>query len=151
VFRAGRLVEALARRDRSEIVRLIGERRVVAREDPAYPQLALSEWLDTAEAPESEIRRLADTPGRMQTYVGRVNLVLWSVYYGHPGLGFVYFKEAFNSRIDAAWLWQSALRDMRKLPEFKDFLQQRGYVAYWREFGWGDFCRPTVGEDFDCE
>jgi hypothetical protein len=45
--------------------------------------------------------------------------------------------------------WGSAFSAMRQLPEFKEFLERRGYVAYWRTYGWGDFCRQT-GDTFEC-
>ena len=39
-------------------------------------------------------------------------------------------------------IWGPVFRDMRKLPAFKDFVRDIGLVDYWREFGWGEFCKP---------
>jgi hypothetical protein len=38
---------------------------------------------------------------------------------------------------------------MRRLPRFKDVVQEEGLVAYWRQAGWPDLCRP-VGDDIEC-
>ncbi|MEM6461577.1 MAG: hypothetical protein AAF724_06655 [Pseudomonadota bacterium] len=33
---------------------------------------------------------------------------------------------------------------------FKSTVTDMGLVNYWREHGWGDYCRPTAGDDFVC-
>jgi len=41
---------------------------------------------------------------------------------------------------------------MRRLPGFKDLVQNVGLVDYWRSTGnWGDFCKPIGDDDFECE
>jgi hypothetical protein len=58
--------------------------------------------------------------------------------------------EAFDPRLDNGMLpWASVFTEMRQLPEFKEFLERRGYVAYWKTYGWGDFCRQT-DTGFEC-
>ena len=34
---------------------------------------------------------------------------------------------------------------------YKDFMRRRGVVAYWRERGWPELCRPVDGDDFGCD
>lgn len=52
---------------------------------------------------------------------------------------------------DVALWWRPLFRDVRKLPEFKEFARDAGYVEYWRTYGWPtDFCRPRDGDDFEC-
>ncbi len=47
-------------------------------------------------------------------------------------------------------IWDSFYTDMRKLPDFKTLVQEKGLVDYWRSSGnWGDHCKP-VGDDFEC-
>ena len=48
-------------------------------------------------------------------------------------------------------LWNAGQADTRRLPGFKDLVTELGLVAYWREYGWGDFCRPLGSDDFVCE
>jgi hypothetical protein len=39
----------------------------------------------------------------------------------------------------------------RGTAEFKALLRDFRYVEYWRAQGtWGDFCRPTGPDDFEC-
>lgn len=47
-------------------------------------------------------------------------------------------------------LWMPVMRDVRKLPAFKDLMRQSGLVAYWFKYGWSDFCRPIGDKDFVC-
>jgi tetratricopeptide (TPR) repeat protein len=85
-------------------------------------------------------------------------------------IGFLYFsagepepvlKRILNnleSRVDAgllggevAYIWHPAYSPMRKTERFKAFMRKAGYVDYWREKGWPEFCHPTVGDDFECD
>jgi hypothetical protein len=42
------------------------------------------------------------------------------------------------------------MRDVRKLPAFKDLVRTAGLVDYWRAYAWSDFCRPIDHQDFAC-
>lgn len=48
-------------------------------------------------------------------------------------------------------LWNPVFRDMRKLPDFKALMRDWGLLDYWKEYGWGDHCKPTTAEDFECQ
>ena len=52
--------------------------------------------------------------------------------------------------INALAYWRPVMADVRKLPGFKDLVRERGLVDYWREFGWGEHCRPLGDTDFEC-
>ena len=39
----------------------------------------------------------------------------------------------------------------RKLPGFKNHVQELKLVEYWRKDGWGDYCKPAGNDDFTCE
>ena len=43
------------------------------------------------------------------------------------------------------------MSDVRRLPEFKQFVADVKLVDYWREYGWSDYCRPIGTEDFVCD
>jgi hypothetical protein len=48
-------------------------------------------------------------------------------------------------------LWGPLMRDVRRLPGFKDLVRDTGLVDYWRAYGWPDFCRPISDDDFVCQ
>jgi hypothetical protein len=42
-------------------------------------------------------------------------------------------------------------KDVRSLPEFKRLTRELHLVDYWRNTGnWGQFCRPSGADDFEC-
>ncbi|MEO8308176.1 MAG: TIR domain-containing protein [Pseudomonadota bacterium] len=47
-------------------------------------------------------------------------------------------------------IWDPGLSEVRKLPGFKQLMRDVGLVDYWRKYGWGDYCKPTTGDDFEC-
>ena len=47
-------------------------------------------------------------------------------------------------------LWDPLYAPVRKTERFKAFAHTTGYVEYWRARGWPKFCRPTIGDDFEC-
>jgi hypothetical protein len=94
---------------------------------------------------------LADDPDRMwpSKYEG---IALFAAYLGEPQLSLrVFLRDLKNTTIRFGTLWYPVMSDVRKLPEFKTFVTDVNLVAYWREFGWPDFCRPQGDEDFVCE
>ena len=63
-----------------------------------------------------------------------------------------YFPEAPS--IAAPALYYRAMAKFEngdKLPGFKDLAHKWGMEEYWREFGWGYYCRPVGDDDFECE
>jgi TolB-like protein len=53
-----------------------------------------------------------------------------------------YFADLYSSRSSG----QALLADARVKP----YLVKYGFVAYWREKGWPDICRPLGADDFEC-
>lgn len=81
----------------------------------------------------------------------------WATVLGDPQLaldlrrGRGEVAEFSGPRRDTSALWHPYAADMRKLPDFKQWLQELGIVQYWRTTGnWADLCRP-VNDDFECE
>ncbi|HEY5991345.1 MAG TPA: hypothetical protein VIU10_02095 [Candidatus Udaeobacter sp.] len=52
--------------------------------------------------------------------------------------------------LDPAWIWTPSLQPVRNEPRFLDLLRAMKLPEYWRVAGWGDFCRPKAGDDFEC-
>jgi tetratricopeptide (TPR) repeat protein len=57
-------------------------------------------------------------------------------------------NEVSHALMPAIWgrSWQTVRAD----PVFKRFVTDIGLVAYWREAGWPDMCRPLGDDDFEC-
>ena len=55
-----------------------------------------------------------------------------------------------ESPVPVIMIWQPVFREVRQLDEFKDYLREIGLVAYWREYGWPDLCKPIGADDFEC-
>lgn len=47
-------------------------------------------------------------------------------------------------------LWYPVMADVRQMEAFKTVVTDLNLVDYWREYGWGDFCRPVGEDDFAC-
>ena len=136
---------ALNTNDRLEIERRLhslSETPQDERMGPArYYQFA--KYLDSPAAAEAEIRRIAPSAGPN----GRVTLSIWAAYYHAPELSLeLISQEAANGEAIPA-LWQPLMRDVRRLPAFKDLMRSSGLLDYWRTYGWSDFCRPADAVD----
>lgn len=59
--------------------------------------------------------------------------------------------EVMRRTPDTWFMWTPLLSRLRKTDEFKQIVIDLGLVDFWREFGWGDFCTPADGDDFDCQ
>jgi TolB-like protein len=53
--------------------------------------------------------------------------------------------------IQAGFVWHAAYSPVRKTERFKVLVRKVGLVDYWRAKGWPDQCRPTTGDDFECD
>ena len=111
------------------------------------------------------LRRAWSDPAN-RTVIDSTWIALWFAFAGEPELAL----EALNTIVDAypyssakIWtyteanmthrpLWWSPMREVRRLPGFKDLVRKLGLVGYWRKSGaWADFCRPLGETDFECE
>jgi hypothetical protein len=79
-----------------------------------------------------------------------------SFVYAHVGaedrLMDVLEREVENRELDSAIdvLWRPTAAALRKTERFEKFIRDAGLVEYWRESGWPDLCKPTTGENFEC-
>jgi TolB-like protein/DNA-binding winged helix-turn-helix (wHTH) protein len=91
----------------------------------------------------AEIRQLAS--GASPSV--KTALAHWAIYFHEPELALELWSEGTR---DPDGLWAPLMRDVRKLPAFKEVVRDLGLVDYWRAYGWSDFCHPTGDEDFAC-
>lgn len=67
----------------------------------------------------------------------------------------VYQLEILKAEFAASRHWQlrrpPTPSGMRTLPGYKALMRETGLTDYRRETGdWGDVCRPTGDDDFEC-
>ena len=146
-LRTNALMTALASGDRDEI-----SRRIEASTDGRDISIAMARFLDNPAGAASEIRSLAASVG--ESPFGLSFLATWAAYYGEHETALALLRRipaSRNSDILTLSIWRPIMGDVRKLPGFKDLVQETGLVEYWREYGWADFCRPIGDNDFTCE
>jgi hypothetical protein len=105
-------------------------------EDPASGRTALREfYADPAYTDVSSITGIT----RCAAQFGDAELAL---------AGLRKANEVSHALMPAIWgrSWQAVRAD----PAFKLFVTDVGLVAYWREAGWPDKCRPLGDNDFEC-
>jgi TolB-like protein/DNA-binding winged helix-turn-helix (wHTH) protein len=110
---------------------------------------ALVRHLADPAAGRAEVRHLAaavSPPDRMRD----VLITHWAAYYGEAELALEMLNRMSPGAADDGLLWRPVMRDVRKLPAFKELVRREGLVEYWREYGWPEFCRPLGEDDFEC-
>jgi hypothetical protein len=138
---------AMNRNDRSEMERRLKSLREIPDSTGRDARLfELARFLDSPQAAEAEIRRLAalDDPH------DRMLLVIWAAHVHAPELSLeLMTKEAGNGE-SIPTLWVPMMRDVRRLPAFRELARASGLLAYWQAYGWPDYCRPVGKDDFTC-
>jgi len=93
---------------------------------------------------------LPETPPRLD-YVSFAYL-----YVGAPEQVLRHYEDIIQSGLIGVpggrlgFLWHPAYAPVRKTERFKTLMRRAGLVDYWRAKGWPEFCRPTTGDNFEC-
>ena len=74
-------------------------------------------------------------------------VTVWAAHLGAPELAL----KAMQRTPDPWVFWSPLTAEVRSMEGFKDLVRAVDMDDYWREFGWGDFCRPTGEGDFGCD
>ena len=72
-------------------------------------------------------------------------VILWASYFDETELAL----KALERSPDLWAFWLPVTANVRRQPEFVDLVETLGLDAFWRSYGWGDFCRPVDGT-IDC-
>jgi hypothetical protein len=82
-------------------------------------------------------------------------IATWAAYFGVFALALEALsltpEEEVRGTFVTLQIWRPVMAGVRRLPEFKALVRDVGLVAYWREWGWPDLCRPMGGDDFECD
>jgi len=109
-----------------------------------------SVWASPADA-KAELRKMTvdadDSPPFVEVWAP-VAAYLGDFELAHAILRRSYLEVGSTFTI---YLWHPLLSDLRRTEGFKDLVAELGLPDYWREFGWGDHCRPIGADDFVCD
>ena len=114
------------------------------------------EWLDVYTFEDGILERLDDRDALLEFLAGiqstasgasiDMKIATWAAYLGDDAMAL----RSLDRAKDPWVFWHPVLKSARQTDEFKQTLIDSGIVDYWREFGWGSFCKPTEGNDFEC-
>ena len=114
------------------------------------------EWLDPYTFEHGMLERLDDHAASLEFLAELqsrssgagidMRIALWAAYLGDDAMAL----RSLNRAKDPWVFWSPVLGRVRQTDEFKQILIDAGIVDYWREFGWGSFCKPAAGDDFEC-
>ena len=104
-------------------------------------QHAMLDGLDDRDAALEYLREEQSRNPRANAYIP-----VWAAFFGDDALAL----ESLRQSPDIWFVWHPVLKRVRTTDAFKQIVKDHGLVDYWREFGWGDFCKPTDGNDFEC-
>ncbi|HEV7444879.1 MAG TPA: winged helix-turn-helix domain-containing protein [Steroidobacteraceae bacterium] len=139
---------AMVRGDREQIEKVIS-----GPDWPANDMIgrAMASRLGDSRAALAQLRRAAGDPAYPKSIPSQSELAYWAAYFGDPQLSLQLMRSVLSDPSFAFVLWRPIVRDMRRLPAFKDLVRDLGLADYWRASGnWGQFCRPLDKNDFEC-
>jgi TolB-like protein/Flp pilus assembly protein TadD len=112
---------------------------------------AVRENFDTPSEAVARLRELSVDPVN-ENLPALVTIAMWAAHFGDAQLALDVMERQVTANSQAAYLfWYPQMRDVRRSPRFKEIMRNAGFVDYWNEFGWPETCRPTVGDDFECD
>lgn len=81
---------------------------------------------------------------------GTMHMLPWAAYFGDTELALEILLNA-DQRSIFTNIPRPIMASVRRTEGFRNFLRDRGLVAYWRETNvWPDYCRPLGLNDFEC-
>ena len=113
----------------------------------------LGDELEDREAALATLHRLFDDPA-MQTATWMLWLAGFADHFDDTDLTLAALRRSFvdYGGTNIGMIWRPYRNPLRADPRFKEIVRDLGLVDYFRASGnWGDFCRPLVGDDFDCQ
>jgi hypothetical protein len=79
-----------------------------------------------------------------------IPVAIFASYLGDPALSLDALR-ALGSTQNLHTIWRPVLGEVRRQPEFVEYVRGLGLVDYWRASGdWGEFCRETKDGEVTC-
>jgi tetratricopeptide (TPR) repeat protein len=94
---------------------------------------------------------LAKAPREVQGLWSNLFLATVAAFVGQKETALQALSADLPSRpSEPAYIWSPVFKPLRNEPRFLELLRAIKLPDYWRVAGWGDFCRATRGDDFEC-
>jgi TolB-like protein len=110
-------------------------------------------YLDSPEDGLAELSRTYHNDDKLSN-LALSYISMWAAYLGDPEFALEVMEKAVGSNGgNVGRLWYPVMKEVRKLPRFKEFVKEIGLVGYWKEYGWPDsnICHPVGDDDFECD
>ncbi len=106
--------------------------------------------LDSPREGLSELRKLYASD---DLHCHALNFIsLWAAYFDDPEFALDALERAVTlNTVGLKFVWSPAMKEVRQLPGFKEFMKKIGLVDYWEKYGWPDLCRPIGHNNFECD
>jgi hypothetical protein len=112
---------------------------------------ALASTGDGSVPPPNLVRALEEAEAMGELHIAlQLGAVAAFVNQPEAALDALWFNMRSPPGLYTGWIWTPSLQPVRNEPRFLDLLRAMKLPAYWRVAGWGDFCRPKAGDDFEC-
>jgi TolB-like protein/DNA-binding winged helix-turn-helix (wHTH) protein len=135
---------ALASGRREDIVKWLGRADALMHDTYLYEKAPGEVMIENFDDSEAMLEYLADLQADQPGFDPWISH--WAAYLGDDELAL----RSLRRTPDPWTIWTPTLNRVRRTEAFKKILIDAGIVDYWNEFGWGDFCWPTGGQDFEC-
>jgi len=112
---------------------------------------AAKEHLDSPKEGLSKLHQLYSDENNLS---GRdiSDISILAAYFGDPEFAMDTMEKTTKMHAGHLFkIWFPVMKEVRKLPRFKELLKEIGLIDYWNEFGWPDLCRPIGDDDFECD
>lgn len=129
----------------------LGSGKVLSQEDiPMLPMPNLEPvWSigrNNIASPEeglTALRNIYNTNDKLNS-MHLITMSCFAAYFGDTAFALDAMKKSVKLETSGLYfLWTPIMKEVRKLPQFQDFLNETGLTEYWKEFGWPDKCRPS--------
>lgn len=112
---------------------------------------ALASIGNSSAPPPNLVRALEEAEAMGEVHIAlQLGVVAVSVNQPEAALDALWFNMRSPPGLYTGWIWTPSFQPVRNEPRFLDLLRAMKLPAYWRVAGWGDFCRPKAGDDFEC-
>jgi DNA-binding winged helix-turn-helix (wHTH) protein/TolB-like protein len=118
-----------------------------------FNRYVLSEMLDKYAMPEQALQQLNVIHDDMSAWDSGqlINAAMFAAYFKQNDMAMDLLRTGLQDNwINTYVVWLPVFDDVRRSEAFGQFVEQIGFVDYWRQQGWPQVCKP-VGNAISCD